>query len=400
MLDASAPFWTTDAFKPELHKRGGDPKNPGRFSQMAGSGYKEATAKFNKETGGHLSKGQAAMDPAPLDQTKWPKWLREAVTAEGKGITQPTFYRSQAELRAAGQADPPKEGRGLKAIRIAKNPNDPVYATGVDTQGRWQPVYNPNFKKSGSLGFRKGKAGAEAKGRGLEKWERIGAIRKEFPALVKENAGYAANPASLAKKMKHGSPAIAKELTDVQRVQQEMAIRVGGQETKAAKEARGLVDLQAQHVKIRPDDVSHKTPRGATTGGGFVHLEFWGKKHVWQDLVVRDPQIKKDLLERAKGGGAKPLWPKANYQLMLEYSKILDDGKFINHDYRGRLGSDMAAERIKKMPVPKNPKDYIKAQLAVATEVSKALGNKPTESLKSYIDPSVWKQWRTSAGVV
>jgi hypothetical protein len=357
MLDVSR--WAMDAKDPDFerkHKRGGDPENKGRFSAKGGPGYVKGTAEYNKKTGGHLARTAASMEAAPVDMKTWPSFIREAA------IAQPTFF------------DPKTNPSGWRAIRIAKSKDAYYYVMGVDKNDTWQYVRGPNAVKSTDT----------------EKFDRIDACRKEFPALQRENEAYAKNPAALVKKLGSIKPAVkitpadAVDLTACQRLIQLMAIRIGGQETKAKEEARGAVDLEAQHVKMRADG---------------MHLEFWAKGYTWMNLLVTDPLLKADLAKRAKGSPSKPLFPGANYTRMLGYTKALDKGKFVNHDYRGRLETDMADKIMAKMPVPKNPKEYAKACLAVAQKTAPLLGHLPTESLKSYIVPKIFAKWRASAGV-
>jgi DNA topoisomerase IB len=58
------------------------------------------------------------------------------------------------------------------------------------------------------------------------------------------------------------------------------------------------------------------------------------------------------------------------------------------------MGTRLAVDAMKKIKAPLNEKEYKKAVKEVATQVSSKLGNTPTIALQSYINPSVWGQWR------
>lgn len=356
MLDASCWGMDAAAFDPQKHPRG-QPKNAGQFA-TAGAGYAAAT---KESQGRKIPPAYQKLVAAPLDKAKWPKWLN---------VTGGSFFKSQGELKKmAPDKEWPKEGKGWHSIRIATNPDEYYWIAGIDTKGKWQPVRNP-----------KAAAGKDE----TQKWPNVWACRQEFPQLLAENERNAKNPTALAKKL-GTSPDTAKDVTAAMRLIQLMGVRAGGQETASEKEANGTVDLEGRHVKMV---------------GGEMHLKFKGKKNVDIDLVVADPELKKDLTERAKRAGSNGrLFPGVDYQRLSKYVKSLDTSKFTNHNFRHRIATVNAENFMKKMPLPKNEKDYKAGQRAVAEKVCKLLGNNWDEALTSYVHPGIWKAWRASAGV-
>ena len=85
---------------------------------------------------------------------------------------------------------------------------------------------------------------------------------------------------------------------------------------------------------------------------------------------------------------------------MSNYSHQLDGGGFKTKDFRTLLGTRTAMQEIVNLspPVPKDEKEYRKKVKEVAIRVSKKLGNTPTVALQSYINPSVFAEWKLNAG--
>jgi DNA topoisomerase IB len=170
----------------------------------------------------------------------------------------------------------------------------------------------------------------------------------------------------------------------------EHGIRPGStRETGGAVKAYGATTLRAQHVV--------ETPRGA-------RLVFVGKKGVRQSHLVTNPELSKMLLDRKRAAEKDPdddrLFPYTNDSYLRQYMRALDGGGFESKDMRTARANIVAMEMIHlvKRP-PKDEQDYKKKVKMVAEAVSKVLGNRPAEAIKSYINPAVFSAWRASAGV-
>jgi DNA topoisomerase IB len=197
-----------------------------------------------------------------------------------------------------------------------------------------------------------------------KKYKRIESLRKQFNSVWKENA-LAVNKderaACLSLIMKTG-------------------IRPGSdKDTNAKVKAYGATTLEGRHV---------------VEENGKVFLRYVGKKGVNLNIPVPDREIADMLLSRKKTAGADGRLFKTNAEKLLEYSHSLDGGEFKTKDFRTHVGTKTAIEMIKKHSTPKNFKEYKKAVMAVAKEVSSKLGNTPVVALQAYIDPRVFSDWR------
>jgi len=202
------------------------------------------------------------------------------------------------------------------------------------------------------------------------KFSRIDDLNKKFEKISVEND----------KNLKGDK---AEEATVLSLIMQ-TGIRPGSeQDTKSAKKAYGATTLEGKHVIVNKD--------------GTVLLNFIGKKGVENRITVDDKALAKMIADRKKKvGDDGKLFNCDNIQL-LKYTASLDKKKFKTKDFRTLLGTKKALEEIKKVAKPpENEKAYKKAVMAVAKTVAEKLGNKPAECLKSYINPSVFAQWRTS----
>jgi len=115
---------------------------------------------------------------------------------------------------------------------------------------------------------------------------------------------------------------------------------------------------------------------------------------VSRKVEVTDKTIKADLIRRKKAAGARGKIFNTNEVKLSKYSQTKDGGKFKTKDFRTAKGTTAAVDLIKKMPRPKNEKEYKKAVKEVGKKVSEVLGNTPAVALQSYIDPAVFSVWR------
>jgi hypothetical protein len=63
------------------------------------------------------------------------------------------------------------------------------------------------------------------------------------------------------------------------------------------------------------------------------------------------------------------------------------------HDIRSYVATEIAKKVLKSLipPNPKTDKEFKNLQLAVATVAAKKLGNRPEESLITYINPKIFE---------
>ena len=155
-------------------------------------------------------------------------------------------------------------------------------------------------------------------------------------------------------------------------------IRPGSsKDTKAAKQAYGATTLKAEHVK-----------------DGGTRLVFTGKKGVALDIKVTVPALIKILAAKAKGKARGESLFETDSSKLLKYTKTKDGGGFTPKNFRTAKGTESAIAIMAGMKAPKSEAEYKKMVLKVGDQVSKLLGNTRTVAIQSYIDPTVWSQWR------
>ena len=177
----------------------------------------------------------------------------------------------------------------------------------------------------------------------------------------------------------------------------------------------GITTLEARHVTQRKD--------------GSVHLGFWGKDAVWNNPKITDVSLAKELLKRkaeAKSGTSTIVG--TSETSVNNYLKAVSGIEMSAKDYRNFHATRIADEAATKMGnAPTVTESAFKNALVVAfkpfaeekisterkEEVARAvmltlqeqrlidtvgevvapqLGHKPSESIKTYVDPSVWEK--------
>ena len=238
-------------------------------------------------------------------------------------------------------------------VHYSADPKSPLQAIGRDSKGREQRVYTKEFAASQSAA----------------KFARIKELDREFSGVEAQNhaARQSDNPRT-------------KAAADCAALVMSMGVRPGSEDdTQAKVRAYGATTLEGRHV-VTGDD-------------GAVSLQFTGKKGVALNLPVTDPDIARMLTERKAAAGDGGQLFGVNEKQLLDHVHSLDGGGFKTKDFRTLLGTRTAMQEVAKTQAPKTEKDYVKAVKAVATIVSKKLGNTPTVALQSYISPAVFGDW-------
>ena len=245
-------------------------------------------------------------------------------------------------------------------VHYNHDPEGALQVIGKDAKGRRQPIYHPKFAAS----------------QAAAKFARIKELDKRFHVIKNQNE----------KARLSGDPKVRSH-ADATALIMRMGIRPGSEEnTGAEKQAYGATTLLGHHVVKNGDE---------------VHLKFTGKKGVDLSLPVEDIDLAKMLVNRAKKSGhSGQLFPEVSAGSLLNYVHSLGGNKgFKTKDFRTLLGTRSAMEAMKNVPAPTSASGYKKAVKQVATLVSQKLGNTPTVALQSYINPTVFAEWRQSAGV-
>lgn len=273
---------------------------------------------------------------------------------------QATKVEGGRRVSATGGPLPPH----IAALRIPPAWTDVTYnpdpkanllVTGKDAKGRRQAVY--------SLAHSEKQAAA--------KFARIEELNRKFDGVVAEN-----------EKARQSKDAKVRAAADCTMLIMQTGIRPGSEDdTGAEKRAYGATTLEGRHVDVAPD--------------GSVTLRFTGKKGVDLAIPVEDAAVKKMLIARKKKAGASgQLFPISEKNL-LDHVHSFDGGGFKTKDFRTLLGTKEAMRAVAERKAPTSEKEYKKAVTEVAREVSRKLGNTPVVALQSYINPSVFAEWRS-----
>jgi len=156
-------------------------------------------------------------------------------------------------------------------------------------------------------------------------------------------------------------------------------MRNGG-DPQGEGESYGASSLQLRHISV---------------DGDAVRLQFLGKKQVPQDVQFTDRLLAGFFREKLQADAyvatRRVFGHEAN--ATLRYMKSVGAEKV--HDIRTWRANTLASALVEQLlqdGVPKTKKGIKLLKKAVATQVASILGNNPSQALKSYIDPDLWRR--------
>ena len=323
-------------FVEEEHPRGHE-GNPGQFVKK-GTGKSTSSSK-GKEKEKPVAK-KAAPSKTDMQTAKFDNG--KLIAENGKSIPEHI-----AKLKI-----PP----AWTNIVYNENPKAELLIKGKDIKGRAQYIYSEDHWN---------KAAAS-------KFARIKELNRKFESIEQQNES------NLQKKKM--------EEALVMKLIMQTGCRPGSDDdTQAKVKAYGASTLEGRHVTIED---------------GKVYLNFIGKKGVQNNIPVMNLELAKELIARSKKVKPDEKIFNTDRNALSDYSHSLDGGGFKTKDFRTLLGTRTAMQEIENLspPVPKDVKEYKKKVKEVAIRVSKKLGNTPTVALQSYINPSVFAEWKLNAG--
>ena len=238
-------------------------------------------------------------------------------------------------------------------VTYSADPKANLLATGKDKKGRRQAIYSDTFSAK----------------QAAAKFARINELNEKFDYISDQNEA--------ARKSDSQKKASAADCT---KLIMTTGIRPGSEDdTGAEKKAYGATTLEGRHVVVDGDAVS---------------LQFVGKKGVSLNIPISDSETARMLRARKEAAGDDGQLFSINEKALLDHVHSLDGGGFKTKDFRTLLGTRTAMSAVEKLSPPKDMASYKKAVMAVAKTVSKKLGNTPIIALQSYINPSVFAEWR------
>ena len=311
---------------------------------------------------------------ADKDQPRVPKgnpdggqWARSGSSgasfphdADGKIIKDAKWTGPDGELMPEDFQKRAKEINVRKDLTdIWLNPNhDPMVcrAMGLDSKGRPVPNYSKEFRAA----------------KDAEKFVRVAKLDKVIDKVKSETVSM----------MNNKELSVAdRDTAAVSMMIQHTGMRPGSNEdTLADVKAYGATTLEGQHISVNDNDLTFK---------------FIAKKGVPQTFTVRNAELAKYINGKDKRDGVPVFSTSADK--VLDFTKRVSGIKELKtKDYRTWNANDEAINIIKKMPFPKNKKEYNAARKLVATAASNRIQNTPAMALKSYIDPAVFLPWEQS----
>lgn len=241
---------------------------------------------------------------------------------------------------------------GLDVV-LSDNPaKDKVWAVWKDVKGREQRLYSKSHLRAAYS----------------TKFSRVGNV--SIPKIE----------AALLGEIKHPLSEKRKEAAEVLYTILRTGFRIGSKiNTKGDVEAFGISTLLSRHVKI----VS-----------GRARLDFVGKKGVRNAKTLHDPLVTKILLGRKNGKRFAPLFDVSGSFCLNFLKEIAGTNDVQIKDLRTHLATEEARKLVKCKGLCRDEKIFRARQREIADRVSRLLGNTRAVTLNSYIDPSVWDDWR------
>ncbi|HWS99348.1 MAG TPA: hypothetical protein VN256_03675 [Pyrinomonadaceae bacterium] len=262
--------------------------------------------------------------------------------------------REEAELaRIASLVIPP----AWKDVRISPSQRGRLQAIGVDTGGRVQYIYHPQFA-------------ARQQRRKYEKIERFG---ESLPALRRKTNEDI---------QREGLPR-ERVLAVVVRLINDLYFRVGSEKSVEDYRTYGVTTLRNRHLEIKR--------------GGLLFFNFVGKHHVRHRVLHVDEELAVLMHDIKKIGGsrlfnyldeegrARPVKPKD----VNDYIKAATAPEFSAKDFRTWGGTLLAAIELAEIGPAADEKLAKKNLVRAVKRVAERLGNTPTVCRGCYIHPKV-----------
>ena len=444
-LVAKAVGYLRASFDESKHPRG-NAKNPGEFGSGGGgaaaskggdsgasksesgkkSGGKAPTA--GKEPGGDKGAGgnppaaESDAEPAEQDEggddsepVKRPAVAKGAAVAahrEGKGKDAKIVMADGSPVPA--HITPAMISPAWQNVQVYTNPESEVWVKATmpgknDKKDAGKAVYKPSYEAEMAAAKFTRKNAMQAKIKEIDskiQSDRANPKTKDaadVAFLMREQATRPGSEADTKGVAKHYGQAMTADNVVVTPAKGKGAAKVAlkfGEVTIPVKDAGTAAEIQRRMQAGEPlqDSTFWLKSHGATTlegrhvvkAGDGVHLQFVGKEGVWHDHLIANPQLASMLLARKESAGDGKLFG-VNDTKAAAYVKTLDHGRLTPKDLRTNRANEIAAEEVGKFDGPPRDADEGQARkMAVATTVSKKLGNQPEMCIERYIDPSTW----------
>ena len=271
--------------------------------------------------------------------------------ARGNEITEP------ARLERIEQLVIPPAWRD---VWISPRPNAKLQATGLDSAGRRQYLYHPEFRAQQERA----------------KYDKLIQFAERLPALREAMAEHM----ELDSLERERVAAIATRLINLG------WFRVGSERYAETSRTYGITTLTKRHVEVR---------------GSRIVFRFRGKHRVWVRTQLADAELASAIRDLLDLRGGRRLfryeWNGDLYNLtgtrLNDYVRKFLGEEFTAKDFRTWGGTLLAAVKLAERGLPETEAEAKRAVAAVMRHVGERLGNTPAVARSSYVSPAVVEQY-------
>ena len=165
---------------------------------------------------------------------------------------------------------------------------------------------------------------------------------------------------------------------------------------KTSEEAKVLLLIDATGFRIgnkTSDTFGTTTLRGshASVSGSKITFDFIGKKGVHIKKTIQNSRLARHIVSRKKKFGNDAKLFDTTDGRVRGYMQKAGFGDFMPKDFRTHQATELARKTMKDIKTPKNKKEFKEMKKQVGETVADWLGNTPSVSLGSYIDPKVFR---------
>ncbi len=281
------------------------------------------------------------------------------------GVRKPFRY---LDARGSRISDPAKLERiellvippAWREVWISPRASAKLQATGLDTAGRRQYLYHPDFRAAQEQA----------------KYDKLIRFAEHLPDLR----------TAMAEHMNHDPLDRERVSAIAVRLINHGWFRVGSERYARESKTFGITTLNKGHVAVR---------------GSKIAFSFRGKHKVWVRTVVADAELALALRElHALPGGRRLFryeWEGNRYTLtskrLNDYIRIYQGDEFTAKDFRTWGGTLVAALAFAERGPAESPAEQKRAVVTVMRIVAERLGNTPAVARASYVSPAVVEQY-------
>jgi DNA topoisomerase-1 len=245
-------------------------------------------------------------------------------------------------------------------VWISPRPNAKLQATGLDTAGRRQYLYHPEYRAQQEQA----------------KYDKLIRFAERLPTLRE----------AMAEHMGLGSLERVRVSAIAVRLINLGWFRVGSERYAQNSRTYGITTLTKRHVEVR---------------GTRIVLRFRGKHRVWVRTQLADAELAAAVREMLAVPGGRRLfryeWNGDLYNLtgarLNDYVRTFLGEEFTAKDFRTWGGTLIAAIAFAEHGVPQSETEAKRAVAAVMRHVGERLGNTPAVARASYVSPAVVEQY-------